>query len=127
MDWSEIKYFTEDEMRCQCGCGQAKMDHEFMQWLDALRDCYGSPIIISSGYRCKDHPIEAVKTKPGAHTTGKAADIGVDRTDAMQITKIALELGFTGVGIQQKGTGRFIHLDRCTAEDGFPRPTMWSY
>jgi len=37
---------------------------------------------------------------------------------------LALELGFTGIGVQQKGTGRFPHLD--TLEEP-PRPNVWSY
>jgi zinc D-Ala-D-Ala carboxypeptidase len=36
---------------------------------------------------------------------------------------MALEAGFTGIGVQQKGTGRFLHLD--TLEN--LRPTVWSY
>jgi hypothetical protein len=31
---------------------------------------------------------------------------------------------FTGIGIQQKGGARFIHLDDLT---GVGRPTVWSY
>ena len=28
---------------------------------------------------------------------------------------------------QQKGGGRFIHLDNLSTEDGFARPNIWSY
>ena len=34
---------------------------------------------------------------------------------------------FTGVGINQKGSSRFIHLDQLHEKDGYPRPTIWSY
>jgi hypothetical protein len=35
-----------------------------------------------------------------------------------------MELGFTGIGVQQKGTGRFIHVDLTVGQN---RPTVWSY
>jgi hypothetical protein len=66
-------------------------------------------------------------TKGGAHTTGKAADIGVERGEAYEVLKLALEIGFTGIGVAQKGSGRFLHLDICEPEDGMIRPTVWSY
>ena len=120
-------YFSHDEIKCKCGCEQAPMDQEFMDKLNYLRSAYNKPMIVSSGYRCPNHPIEAKKEKPGAHASGKAIDIAVSGADAVRLLYFALEFGFTGIGIQQKGSGRFIHLDICTADDGFPRPTIWSY
>jgi hypothetical protein len=35
--------------------------------------------------------------------------------------------GFKGIGVNQKGNGRFIHLDIGEMEDGRPRPHLWSY
>ena len=121
-------YFTEDEMKCR-HCGECRMDKKFMSLLDMLRGLYGKPIRISSGYRCKDHPIEAKKEKGGAHTTGRAADLLVSGKDAHAILKLAMDLGFKGVGISQKGDhdSRFIHLDTCTTQHGLHRPTIWSY
>lgn len=137
MSWS-ARYFTKEEMMCKCGCGRSDMDQDFMDLLDALRDVYGKPMIITSGYRCPNHPLEKRKEKSGAHSTGKAADIAVIREDALDVLGLALEFRrsakgmdipiFTGFGVAQKGTGRFIHLDSCTmADDNLPRPTMWSY
>ena len=123
----ESKYFSYDEMKCKCGCDQAPMDQNFMHMLDSIREHYGKPIIISSGYRCPAHPIEAKKAKPGSHTTGKAADLAVSGGDAMQIMGLALLSDIRRVGVQQKGEGRFIHLDICDEEDGFPTPALWSY
>lgn len=126
MSWTS-EYFSEKEMACQCGCGESPMDQAFMDKLTQLRITYGKPIRISSGYRCPNHPIEAKKSKPGAHASAKAADLAVDREDAYDILSIAMDMGFEGIGVQQKGSGRFIHLDTCTQDDGFPRPTVWSY
>ena len=123
----ESKYFSREEMKWKCGCDQAPMDQDFMLMILSTREHYGKPIIISSGYRCPAHPIEAKKAKPGSHTTGKAADLAVSGGDAMQIMGLALLSDIRRVGVQQKGEGRFIHLDICDEEDGFPTPALWSY
>jgi len=126
MRW-ESKYFSFDEMKCKCGCDQAPMDQDFMDLLDNIRESFGKPLIISSGYRCHNHPIEAKKSKAGAHATGKAADLSVAGVDAQRVLLAAMLLDVNRLGVQQKGTGRFIHLDTCTEEDGFPTPAIWSY
>ena len=126
MSW-ESPYFTQDEMRCQCGCGADGMSPEFMDKLTSLRADWGQPMAITSGYRCPNHPIEAKKAKPGTHSSGRAADIAIRGEDAYKLLIVALGHGFTGVGINQKGGSRFIHIDDLTAEEGWPRPTLWSY
>jgi uncharacterized protein YcbK (DUF882 family) len=126
MSWTS-KYFSYDEMKCKCGCNQAPMDQQLMTTLDSIREAMGKPLIISSGYRCPNHPIEAKKSKPGAHATGKAADLAVEREDAYKVLMAALFMDIKRIGVQQKGSGRFIHLDTAGAEDGFPTPTVWSY
>ena len=126
MNWNDYPNFSKSEFDCKhSGFNQMKPD--FMYKLQKLREAYGKPMRITSGYRHKTHPIEAKKSKVGAHATGQAADIGVDRGDAYELLKLALELGFTGIGIQQKGSGRFIHLDTLEPSADFIRPTIWSY
>lgn len=128
MAWSS-PYFTEDEMRCQCGCLQDGMSDTFMEKLTALRQDWGQPMTVSSGYRCVNHPIEARKDKPGAHASGRAADILIAGEDAYNFMCAALGHGFTGIGVNQTGSwgSRFIHLDDLQSDDGFSRPTLWSY
>lgn len=126
MNWSS-PYFTQDEMRCQCGCNQDGMNAEFMERLTSLRADWGKPMIVTSAYRCPQHPIESKKAKPGAHASGRAVDIAVQGEDAHKFLSVAFGHGFTGIGVQQKGGGRFIHLDDLTKDEGWPRPTIWSY
>jgi uncharacterized protein YcbK (DUF882 family) len=125
MSW-ESPYFSSEEMSCS-HTGLEKMDARFMEMLTELRVAYAKPLRVTSAYRDVTHPIEAKKAKPGAHATGKAADIAVERGEAYEVLKIALEIGFTGIGVAQKGSGRFLHLDICEPEDGMFRPTVWSY
>jgi uncharacterized protein YcbK (DUF882 family) len=103
------------------------MDAEFMDRLQRLRTAYGKPMTVTSGYRHKTHPKEVAKALPGAHTYGRAADIAVEGHDAMRLIRLALDFGFTGIGVQQKGFGRFIHLDDMPAGGRLPRPAIWSY
>ena len=103
------------------------MDEDFLKKLDALRDKCGFPFVITSGYRCPKHNQAVSNTGPtGPHTTGEAADIACSHDKAYMVVRYATELGFIGVGVAQKGTSRFIHLDTLTAPE-FPRPNVWTY
>ena len=126
LDFNWGKYFTEEEFKCS-HTGKCDMDQYFIDRINQLREQYGKPIKITSGYRDATHPIEARKKEPGAHASGYACDIGVRGADALQIVGIALQLGFTGIGVNQKGGGRFIHLDILNGTPQRPRPTIWSY
>ena len=88
MSW-ESPYFTSEEMKCS-HTGLEKMDAKFMEMLTELRVAYAKPMRVTSAYRDATHPIEAKKTKPGAHATGKAADIAVERGEAYEVLKLCL-------------------------------------
>ena len=122
-DWSVYKHFTRGEFACKCGCGQAAMQSDFMGRLQSLRMIWGKPMIITSGYRCANHPSERTKAQPGTgtHSQGIAADIGISGADAISLLRLALDANFTGVGVNQKGNGRFLHLDILE------HPAIWSY
>ena len=121
------KYFSEDELACQ-HCGEYHFDEGFLAKLDAIREECGFPFPVSSGFRCVEHPIEARKIeqgKPrGAHTYGKAIDIAVTGERAIKLLEVAIRHGVKRIGVNQKGSGRFIHLDGC---DELPNPVIWSY
>lgn len=124
IDWGKYPNFKREEFQCQ-HCKADGVKEDFVAKIQQLRTKYGKPMRITSGYRCPQHPIEAKKATPGAHALGLAADIGVEGGEAYRVLQIAFELGFTGIGVQQKGGGRFIHLDTRNGE--LPGPTVWSY
>lgn len=98
-----------------------------MRQLNALRGRYAFPFRVTSGYRCPDHNASVSSTgRSGPHTTGKAADIALERREAFLVLSDAAQFGFTGIGVNQKGSGRFIHLDMLQPDEA-PRPTVWSY
>ncbi len=123
MDWSRYPNFKADEFKCS-HCGDNEIKEELLDKLQALRSRYGKPMRITSGYRCPRHPIEAAKSAPGPHSSGLACDVGVEGADAHKLLGLALDAGFKGIGVQQKGAGRFLHLDLLNAPN---RPTVWSY
>lgn len=129
-DWNEIPNFSAQEFRCKCGCESDGIDEDFVYKIQDLRDRCNFPFRITSGYRCEDHPAEAKRAaegKIGPHTTGRACDVAVIGHDAYTLIKHATNMGFTGIGVQQRGDKRFIHLDDLAEADGFPRPWVWSY
>lgn len=122
--------FTYTELRCKCGkCKSdgSEMNQAFMDKLQALRTRYGKPMPISSAYRCPAHPVEARKAAPGEHTMGFAVDIAVQGAPALELLGLAIAAGFTRIGVQQKGSGRFLHLGMAPTGGRLPSPTIWSY
>jgi len=104
------------------------MSPAFLLQLDQLREAFGAPLIVSSGFRCPSYNAKVSETgMTGPHTTGKAVDFSIDRAAAYRLMRLALDMGFTGIGVQQKGAARFLHLDTLTDAPGQPRPTVWSY
>lgn len=144
MNWDKYPNFSRSEMVCSCGCGRADMEPEFMRRLQRLRSHYNRPMVITSGYRCPDYNARVGTTgRDGPHTTGKAVDVAVRGADARDLASMAMTYGFTGIGVQQKGEGRFLHLDLLPVNDPGsdpddpdnddydpdqpPRPWLWSY
>lgn len=120
---SPWKSFTLAELRCK-HCNTLTADTRFFKFMDKvqlLRDKVGFPLIVTSAYRCPQHPEEVNKGSGGQHTIG-AIDLAVGYDEAFQVLKTALEMGFTGIGVSQKGSSRFIHLDTRTTS-----PRVWSY
>jgi hypothetical protein len=58
------------------------------------------------------------------HTTVSTIDIAVSRAQAHRLLVLACAAGFTGIGVNQKGNNRFIHLDDLETS---ARPAIWSY
>lgn len=124
MNW---RHFKAEEFACK-HCGQNLIDHNFVTELDDLRHHLGFALPISSGYRCPDHNAKVSSTgRAGPHTTGRAADIAVSHARAYDVLQAAMMMKFTGIGIQQKGASRFIHIDNLPNAPGQPRPCIWSY
>jgi len=54
----KIKYFSNDELKCKCGCGLLNYVDFFLTKLDVFRHQFGEQLIVNSGCRCKKHNLE---------------------------------------------------------------------
>lgn len=124
IDWSDYPNFTEDEMRCKCGCGQANMKPDFMYSLQKVRVLFGQPMPITSGFRCEAYN-KRIGGAAGVHPTGQAADIWISGAAVYHLLAIAIEQ-MRGIGLKQHGphASRFMHLDTIY---GPMRPRIWTY
>lgn len=116
-----MKYFNnEDDFKGNID----KMDPVLLEMLDALREEYGSPVVLTSSYRSPDHPIEARKSKPGEHTYGAAVDIRcIGGENTFNLVASAIKVGFKRIGISRKSN--FVHVG--IGYPGAPDTTIWTY
>lgn len=112
------KHFTRKELACPC-CGKFAMDVAFiMEFLERVREGYGKPMFITSGFRCERHNLKVGGSKNSAHKLGLAVDVACQSSaDRYDLIQTAMNCGAVGIGVYDT----FLHLDRK------PRPSrvMW--
>lgn len=121
-------HFTLQELTCPCGCGLLPK-LQSVQRLEQVRVVYGKPMKLSSAARCPEYNAKVSTTGlNGPHTLG-AFDVLVSGHNVWELIQIAMEYGFTGIGVSQRGPHekRFIHLDDILGSPVHPRPWVWSY
>jgi uncharacterized protein YcbK (DUF882 family) len=122
-----FRHFDRNEFACK-HCGTNLIHDDFIELLDELREQCGFALRVTSGYRCPEHNSKVSSTGlTGPHTSGRAVDFGVRGDRAYKVLELALRMGFTGIGLNQKGDSRFVHLDDLPNAPGQPRPVCWSY
>lgn len=119
------KYFQPREFECKCGCGLNNMDPKLVALLDIIREHAGpppgTPLLITSGCRCRAHNKAEGGSPTSSHLTGHAVDIRA-YSDATRFKIIASALlhGVNRIGIART----YIHLDN----DPTKTPNvMWVY
>ncbi len=98
-----MKYFNYKELGCKCSrCqrGDTVMDIPVggmiggikgnlkalvENVLDPLREKYGKPIRVNSGYRCPNHNLAVGGAKNSQHMSGEAADIAPVKSDELRV------------------------------------------
>ena len=114
------KNFKTDEFSCPC-CNANKMDVDFVKTLQLLRDEYGSPMRINSGFRCEKHNKKVGGSDSSSHLWGMASDISV--TDSIlryRMIQCAQKVGILRIGVG----GDFLHFDTDYKKKS---PVMWTY
>ena len=85
------------------------------QLLDPIREAWGEPIVVSSGYRCKQLNALLVGLKNSHHILGCAADIiAGNRRDHRRLFKMMQQMQQEGkikfTQLIWEGDGRWIHI-----------------
>jgi uncharacterized protein YcbK (DUF882 family) len=122
-----FKLETDPKLACSDGCGFLP-EQSFMDKIEQLRQMVGFALPVTSAARCANYNSKVSSTgRTGPHTTGRAIDLGVSGQQAYMLVSAALQMGFTGIGINQKGNARFVHIDDIPNSPTSPRPFLWSY
>ena len=100
--------FKVREFRCRDGSDAIMIDQTLVVLLQAIREHFGKPVTITSGYRTAAHNTAVGGAKSSQHLLGRAADIQVQDTDPLAVAAYAESLmpGWGGVGRYPVKPGR---------------------
>jgi uncharacterized protein YcbK (DUF882 family) len=106
---NSMKYFSFEEFDSPDKPGSGSlMDDNILMMLDDVREKFGKPIRINSGYRTIEHNAKVGGVSTSSHTKGLAADISCKNSeDRYKLVALLLETGFNRIGI----ASTFIHID----------------
>ena len=111
-------YFTDNELKCKCGCGLLNLAPAFRSHLNELREEFGKAMIVNSCCRCEKHN-KAIGGHPHSlhvgensyHKTGGTCAIDID-TSRMLISDRMKLIFLASVNGWSVGLGStFLHLD----------------
>lgn len=101
--------FTVSEFRCRDGSDTILIDTKLVDILQSVRDYFGRPVTVNSGYRTPSHNRAVGGVSNSQHLKGTAADItvsGVEPEDVAEyIEYIMPSMG--GIGLYNN----FVHVD----------------
>ena len=109
--------FMVSEFACQgkgC-CSAVLIDAKLVEYVQKIRDHFGKPVTINSGYRCAKHNKAVGGATSSYHAKGQAADIVVAGVAPKEVAKYAESIGIKGIGLYEtKSDGYFVHIDTRT-------------
>lgn len=101
------KNFYLKEFICKEGKGEVLISNGLIEKLQSLRDYLREPITIVSAYRSPAYNKKINGSPKSQHMYGRAVDIKVSGIDTGEVAKVAMKLGFRGIGIYDT----FTHVD----------------
>ena len=109
-----IDRLTSDEATCDTDV--VLLDDELVVLLQCIREHFGKPVHITSGYRTAEHNAAVGGSKSSQHLLGRAADFYVEGVDVAAVAAYAETLlpGKGGIGRYPPRKGRacgWVHLD----------------
>ena len=124
-EWVTIKHFrpAEFDSKDAPGSGFSMMDLSLVSRLDHLRDLWGAPLVVASGFRSLAHNDAVGGVKDSAHLRGLAADLKTDNLpQCIRLSHVARGLGFRRIGIDL--LGHLLHVD---TDATLPQDVTWFY
>lgn len=107
-------HFRVSEFACRgvgC-CNTVLVDEALVAHLQAIRDHFGVPVTVNSGYRCQTHNQAVGGAQFSRHMAGQAADISVAGVAPAEVAQYAEEMGILGIGLYETDAdGYFVHID----------------
>ena len=88
---------------------EVKIDKRMLSIIQTIRDYFQKPVIITSGYRTKEHNRAVGGVENSYHIQGKAVDFWVAGISVKKLVEVARYCGAGGIGIYQDR--HFIHID----------------
>ena len=108
--------FKVRELRCRDGTDTVMVDETLTVVLQCIREHFGKPVTITSGYRTAAHNAAVGGAKSSQHLLGRAADIRVQGVSVEDVAAYAESLmpDWGGVGRYPVKAGRatgWVHVD----------------
>lgn len=95
-EWN-FPHFKPDEFKCRCGCNLNNIDYNLVKILEAIRNHYNKPLIITSGCRCLSHNAKVGGVRGSKHTSGKASDFYVQNVSINDLFNYCKDLKNKGI------------------------------
>lgn len=116
MPWSS-KYFMLTELACACGC-DILPEIVFLERLEAAREIYGHPMIVTSGMRCQEYQRYINPDVPVSGHTGWGVDIRCRPIYRLPMLRAVIAAGFNRIGLYDG----HIHFD---CHPNLPPDRVW--
>lgn len=104
------KNFKVKEFQSRDGADRVVIDDDLVGLLQRVRDHFGQPVNITSGFRTATYNAKVGGTTSSYHTRGRAADIQVRGVNPGKVAMYLESIGAPGIGLYTHGNG-FVHVD----------------